>query len=58
VVCRGFGFGECCTAWADFLDDLVDRLLPHERLGVVVPVFGPQLDRFGEVGDAGERAAA
>ena len=41
VVRRGFGFGECGASAADFSDDLGGGLVPDERFGVVVPVFGP-----------------
>lgn len=42
----------------DFGDDLFGGLGPHERFWVVVPVFGPHLQRLDEFVDAGEAAAA
>src|SRR5664280_1253774 len=48
---RGFDLVECGASSADFGDDLLRWLLPDEGLRVVVPVFGPQLDRFGKLYD-------
>src|SRR5215204_3086757 len=58
MVRRGFGLGECGSSAAYFGDDLFGGLVPDERSGVVVPVFGPQFDRVDEGVDAVERAAA
>src|SRR5664279_2676493 len=48
---RGFDLVECGASSADFGYDLLRWLLPDEGLRVVVPVFGPQLDRFGKLYD-------
>jgi hypothetical protein len=58
VARRGFGFGERGSAAADFGDDFVGGLLPDEGFGIVVPMLGPQLDRFDEDVDTGERATS
>jgi hypothetical protein len=48
--------GEGGSASTNLVDDFVGCLVPDERLGVVVPVLGPELDRFDEGWDAGEDA--
>ena len=58
VVRRGFDLVEGGSSAADFCDDLFGGLVPDEGLGVVVPVFGPDLDGIDEVGHAGEHASA
>ena len=44
VLRRGFDFGERCPSATDLFDDLVGFCVPHEGLGVIVPVLDPQLD--------------
>ena len=58
VVRRGFDLVEGGSSAADLCDDLFGGLVPDEGLGVVVPVFGPDLDGIDEVGHAGEHASA
>jgi hypothetical protein len=59
VVRRGFDLvGQGCAAASDLGDDLLRGGVPDERFGVVVPVFGPEIDRVLERGDAVERAAS
>lgn len=59
VVRRGFGLGgQSRSASPDLGEDLVGWLLPNERLGVVVPVFYPDLDGVDELVDAVESASA
>jgi hypothetical protein len=50
--------GEGGSSSLDFGEDLVGGGLPDEGLEVVVPVFDPGLDRFDELVDAVEGAAA
>ena len=54
MVRRGFDLVEGGSSAADFCDDLFGGLVPDEGLGVVVPVFGPDLDGIDEVGHAGD----
>ena len=53
---RGFDLGQFATSLTHFLDDLLGGLVPDKGLGVVVPVLGPRLDRFGELRHGVEHA--
>jgi hypothetical protein len=54
VVRRGFGFRQSSPSPTDFLDDLFRGLVPDEWLRVIVPVLGPDFDRFDEGRHRGE----
>jgi hypothetical protein len=58
VVRRRFDLVECVAAALGLGDDVLGGGLPDERFRVDVPVFGPGGDRFGELVNAGEPAAA
>jgi hypothetical protein len=55
VVRRGIDLGKGSPSSANLLEDLGGGLVPHEKLRVVVPVLGPQLDRIDQFSHAGER---
>lgn len=58
VVRRGFGLVEGCSASLYFGDDVLCGFVPDEGFGVLVPVIGPGVDRFDELGDASEAVPA
>ncbi len=58
VVRRRFDLVEGDATALDLLDDLGCGCVPHERLGIVIPVLDPLLDGCDQVRDAGENAAA
>ncbi len=59
VVCRGFDWVvECGSSSSDFGDDFLCGSVPDEGFGVLVPVVGPDVDRFYELSDAGETVPA
>ena len=59
VVRRGVGLvGEGGSSSLDLGQDVVGWGLPDEGFGIVVPVLDPGLDRFDELVDAVEGAAA
>ena len=53
-----FDLVEGGAAAADLGDDVLGGGFPDEWFRVLVPVLGPGGDRGGELGDAGEHAAA
>src|SRR6266511_6419749 len=56
VVRRGVDLVKRCSPAPHLLDDLFGGLAPDERLGIVVPVLGPQLYRLSQRLDAREHA--
>jgi len=58
VVRRGVDLVECCPFPAHFFADLFGRFVLDEWFRVVVPMFGPSLDRFDQRVDRAERVAA
>ena len=57
VTRREFDLGEGRPSSTDLGDDLLGRLVPDERLGVIVPVLDPRLNGIDEGSHAVERAA-
>src|ERR1700728_2542663 len=58
VARRGFDLGKGGPSAAHLGDDLFGRLVPDKGLRIVVPVLGPDLDGFDQLGHRSERAAA
>jgi hypothetical protein len=58
VVRRRFDLVEGGAPALDLLDDLGGGSVPHERLGIVIPIFDPLLDRCDQIRNAGEDTAA
>ena len=58
VVRRRFDLVEGGAPALDLLDDLGGGSVPHEWLGIVIPIFDPLLDRCDKIRNAGEDTAA
>jgi len=58
VVRRRFDLVERDATTLDLCNDLGGGRVPHERLGIVIPMFNPGLDGCDEIRDAGEDTAA